>query len=143
SEFTFHPVANIFPMMTDEEFEALKADIQQQGLLEPIWLHDGKIIDGRNRYRACCKLGIEPVTRDWNGEGGSLVTFVCSLNLNRRHLSSSQKAIIAAEIEPLLAEEAKRRMSQGGGDKRSAQARSSGAQKIEKPMRAAQQAAEI
>jgi len=102
----FHEVANIFPMMQGEEFNALKADIAANGLREPIWLHpDGRIIDGRNRYRACCELGIEPEYHTWNGSG-SLVSFVVSLNLHRRHLTSGQKAVIALDILPMLESEA-------------------------------------
>jgi len=105
----FHEVANIFPMMQGEEFDALKADIAANGLREAIWLHpDGRIIDGRNRYLACCDLGIEPEYRTWNG-CGSLVAFVVSLNLHRRHLTSGQQAMIAAEVLPMLEVEAKER----------------------------------
>jgi len=102
--FEFHPVANIFPMMEGDEYAALKADILENGLLEPIWVHDAKIIDGRNRYRACVETGVEPVFRQWDGRG-SLVTFVVSLNLKRRHLTSSQKAMVATDIEKAIAEE--------------------------------------
>ena len=111
----FHGLANIFPLMRDEEFAALKDDIRQHGQREPIWTHDGKIIDGRNRYRACSELGIEPLTRVWNRDG-SLVSFILSINLHRRHLSSSQKAVIALDVEKHLATEAKERQRQGGGD---------------------------
>jgi N6-adenosine-specific RNA methylase IME4 len=84
--------------MTDEEFEELKADIAANGLREPIWLHpDGRIIDGRHRYRACCELGLEPPFRTWDGQG-SLVGLVVSLNLHRRHLSESQRAMVAAKL---------------------------------------------
>jgi len=94
----FHEVANIFPLMQGAEFETLKADIASNGLLEAIWLHsDGRIIDGRNRYRACLEVGVEPVYRTWNGTG-SLVSFVVSLNLHRRHLTESQRAMIAARL---------------------------------------------
>lgn len=97
----FHEVANIFPMMQGEEFDALKADIAANGLREAIWLHpDGRIIDGRNRYLACEALGIEPQYRTWNG-AGSLVAFVVSLNLHRRHLTESQRAMIAAKLATL------------------------------------------
>jgi len=105
----FHEVANIFPLMQGEEFEALKADIAANGLREPIWLHpDGRIIDGRNRYRACCELGIEPEYHTWNGSG-SLVSFVVSLNLHRRHLAPIQRAAIAVDILPMLEDEAHER----------------------------------
>jgi len=104
----FHEVCNVFPMMSDEEYRQLVLDIKANGLREAIWVHQGKIIDGRNRYRACMELGIEPRYREWDGQG-SLVQFVVSLNLHRRHLTSSQKAVIALEIEKYLAKEAAER----------------------------------
>jgi len=102
----FHEVANIFPMMNDDEYNALVVDIKAHGQLEPVWLYQGKIIDGRNRYKACVEAGIEPQFREWSGHG-SLIAFVVSLNLQRRHLTSSQKAMVAVEIEKHLAEENK------------------------------------
>ena len=94
----YHPIANVFPLLQGEEFEQLKADIAANGLLEAIWLHpDGRIIDGRNRHRACIETNTEPRFRAWDGQG-SLVSFVVSLNLHRRHLNESQRAMIAAKI---------------------------------------------
>jgi len=52
-EYEFHPIANIFPLMTDEEFEAFKEDIKTKTQQEPIILYQGKVLDGRNRYKAC------------------------------------------------------------------------------------------
>lgn len=99
SERQYHEVANIFPLMQGEEYEGLKADIKANGLLEPVWLHPEShtIIDGRNRHRACVDLGIAPKFRYWDGKG-SLVSFVVSLNLKRRHLNESQRAMVAAKI---------------------------------------------
>ncbi|MGH2480624.1 MAG: ParB N-terminal domain-containing protein, partial [Ktedonobacteraceae bacterium] len=97
------------------EFTLLVADIQQRGLLEPLWTYQGKIIDGVHRYRACQQLGIEPVYREWDG-AGSLLSFVVSRNLHRRHLSSTQRALVALAIEKHLAVEAKRHMALGGGN---------------------------
>ncbi len=47
-----HPAANLFPMMNDDEYAALVADIHQHGQRDPIWTLDGQIIDGRNRWSA-------------------------------------------------------------------------------------------
>lgn len=108
-----HPVAGLFPMLDAAELDGLACDIAANGLRDPIWLHEGKIVDGRNRYAACRLVGVEPRFREWDG-CGSLVGFVVSLNLHRRHLSSSQRAMVATDIEPLLAAEAKERMARGG-----------------------------
>lgn len=109
----FHPVADIFPMMTSDEFAALKADIADSKQREPIWLHpDGSILDGRNRYLACRDIGLKPITETYTGplDKASLVQFVVSLNLKRRHLDSGQRAFVAVEIEKVLAQAAKERM---------------------------------
>jgi hypothetical protein len=110
SKMEFHEISNIFPLMDTEEFEGLKSDIEKHGLLEPVWTYDGKIIDGRNRYLACFQLGIKPKFKKWaNNNGSSLVDFVISLNLKRRHLNSSQKALVAVDALPFFEKEASKR----------------------------------
>ena len=96
----FHQCANVFPLMSEQEFGLLCNDIGQNGLLERIWIYDEKIIDGRNRYKACLAVGVEPEFREWQGNG-SLVAFIVSLNLHRRHLSESQRGLIAARLANL------------------------------------------
>ena len=66
----FHPVANIFPMMSKSEFQELKDDILQNGLIEPIWTYQDKIIDGRNRYTACIEIGVKPRFKKWKNNNG-------------------------------------------------------------------------
>ena len=106
---TVHPVAAIFPEMFGAPFAELVADIQQNGLREPVLLHpDGSIIDGRNRYRACREAGIEPTFRTWDGQG-SLIALVLSLNLHRRQLNESQRAMVGARVAPLFEDDAKQR----------------------------------
>jgi len=104
----FHETATIFPMMDEGEYQALKSDIAEHGLRESIWTWEGKIIDGRNRWKVCQELGIEPRTRPWSGDG-SLVAFIVSMNLHRRHLMASQRAMVAVDMLPALEAEAKKR----------------------------------
>src|SRR6516164_7782662 len=59
-EYKFHPLADLVPPMSGEEYEALVADIKKNGLLGVIVLHEGMILDGRHRYRACLEAGVEP-----------------------------------------------------------------------------------
>ena len=101
ANLAFHPVANIFPLMEGKPFEDICDSIQQNGLLEPIWLYQMQIIDGRNRYRACIETGTAPRFRTYEGDEGDLVAFVVALNLHRRHLSESQRAMVAEKIANL------------------------------------------
>jgi ParB-like chromosome segregation protein Spo0J len=94
--------------MSEEEFRALVADIKEQGQLEAIWTYRGEVIDGAHRLAACKELGIEPRVREWTGKG-SLTAFVISLNVRRRQLTPSQKAMVAAEALPMFEAEAKER----------------------------------
>lgn len=114
----FHPAANLFPMMDAEAFAALKQDISQRGQRDPIVFLDGKVLDGRNRLKACQELGIEPDECEIE-ECDSPIAYVLSANLHRRHLTSSQRAAIAAEALPMLEAEAKerQRLSKGQGIK--------------------------
>jgi hypothetical protein len=94
-----HPLANLFPLLEGPEFDELVADIKEHGLLEPIVTHDGKILDGRNRYRACLASGARPWFKPFDGTDP--LVFVVSLNLKRRHLNESQRAMVAAKLATL------------------------------------------
>ena len=100
----FHQFADLFPMMQADEFSSLVENIKQHGLREKVWLFQGKILDGRNRYKACLQSGITPEFRQFTGDENQALQAVISWNLERRHLSSSQKAAIGVELEDLLAE---------------------------------------
>jgi phage N-6-adenine-methyltransferase len=97
--FAIHPVAEIFPRMSGDEFVSLKTDIKERGLLEPIWLYEGKVLDGRHRYYACQETGVEPQFREY--EGDDPVGFVVSLNLKRRHLNEGQRGMVANNLANL------------------------------------------
>lgn len=99
-EYEFHPYAAVVPMLAQPELNALAADIQGNGLREDIVLLDGKVLDGRNRYKACRIAGVTPRFRDFNGEGDP-IAFIVSKNLCRRQLTASQKALAVAKIADL------------------------------------------
>lgn len=94
--YQIHPIAQIFPRMPGEEFVALKKDIRENGLIEPIWIYEGMVLDGRHRYYACQETGSDLKVREY--EGDDPAGFTISLNLKRRHLNSGQRAMIAAEL---------------------------------------------
>jgi len=110
-----HDAANIVPAMTEAEFKELKADIEKHGQRDPIIILDGKILDGRNRYRACCELGIKPDTVKFDDHlvGGDPIAYVISTNVHRRHLTPSQLSMMAITVEELYAKQAKERMYSG------------------------------
>lgn len=118
----FHDIANVWPLMDDDKLDELVADIRSNGLINPIWTFDGKILDGRNRYRACLIANVKPVFKEYTGNEPT--AFAVSLNDKRRHMNKGALAAVAAELEPLFAADAKRRQRDSGGDKKSAIARS-------------------
>lgn len=112
SAITVHPAAELFPMMDDESFAELVNDIRERGQHEPIVFWRGSLIDGRNRLKACQQLGIEPDTCEVSDDVDPL-WWVVSANLHRRHLTQSQKAMIAAKLLPMHEQDAKLRMTAG------------------------------
>lgn len=108
----FHPAASLFPMLPDAELSALADSIKAHGLLEPIKVHDGKIIDGRNRMTACTLAGVQPQFKP-AFVTGSAADYVFAVNDKRRHLTEGARQIAAGRYKELAAEEAKQRMTAG------------------------------
>ena len=100
NELGFHPFAEIFPLAEGDELEALVASIRNGGVREPITLYEGKILDGRNRYRAARTTNIsvpQIPSREFDpNKHGDPVRFVWDENLNRRHLNETQRGFAAA-----------------------------------------------
>jgi len=99
TDYDLHDLCKLFPLMPEDQFSSLIDSIRDHGLLTPIMLHEGKILDGRHRYKACINLGIEPSFEEY--EGDDALGYVIALNLSRRHLDESQRAMIANRISNL------------------------------------------
>jgi hypothetical protein len=114
----FHPACLLFPRLPKDELKSLAADIKLKGLLHGVVRYQGRVLDGRNRLTACKMAKVKPWFVEWDGNG-SPTEWIISENLIRRHLSASQKAVVALDLLPLLEEEAKerQRLSQGRGKK--------------------------
>lgn len=107
SAMEFHEYANLFPLIEGEQFDALALSVKNDGLHEPIWLYEGKILDGRNRYLACLSQEIKPEFQQYTGSDP--LGFVVLKNIYRRDLTPSQRACIAVDILPFYEEQAKER----------------------------------
>ncbi len=94
-----HPLCAVFPRISGIELDQLKKDIKDNGLMAPIILHEGMILDGGNRYQACLDVGVAPRFEPFNGKDA--LAFVISANLHRRHLTESQRSMIASDIAKL------------------------------------------
>ena len=89
------------PPLSDDEFEALKDSIAEQGQINPILrsIETGQIVDGHTRLRICRQLGIVPTIVDVHCDAEQLRSLGLVLNLARRHLSaSSRRGIVKAEL---------------------------------------------
>ena len=93
-----HPAANLFPMLPDSELRALADDIKANGLQQPVVMFGAHLLDGRNRWRACELAGVDVKLRDWQGTQEQALRYVISLNLRRRHLDESQRAMVADRV---------------------------------------------
>jgi len=91
-------IVELLPMMSEEEYGMLKADIKENGIKEPLVVFNKEVVDGRHRYLAAKELKIKdvPVKEIEEPEEG-LETYVLSLNLSRRHLNAGQRVLVYLE----------------------------------------------
>ena len=111
---TLHPACKLFPLLGENELQELADDIKENGLQNAIVLHDGKVLDGQNRLAACKLAGVEPRFVEWKGAGSPL-NWAVSQNIMRRHLTASQRAVVALDLLPMLEKEAKERQKRSTG----------------------------
>lgn len=98
-----HPIAMAFPEVDSETLTEISQGMKRRGFdpRHPIILFDGKILDGRNRHRICITLGIEPAVEEFKGTTAEAIDFALQENTRRRHLTTSQRGLVAAELKRL------------------------------------------
>jgi ParB-like chromosome segregation protein Spo0J len=97
----WHEFASLFPMMDGKALADLTEDIRAHGVREPVVFFEGKVLDGRNRYMAARGLGLEYPRAEFEGDRDAALAFVISTNLHRRHLTDSQRAMVANRMAQL------------------------------------------
>jgi ParB-like chromosome segregation protein Spo0J len=106
-----HPICLLIPSADEYELQDLTDDIRAHGLIDPIVLFEGMILDGRNRAAACERAGVAPRYVQFGGDREDALILVVSHNLKRRHLTKQAvaDALVAAEdfnLHYTLAEQA-------------------------------------
>lgn len=101
SAYDVHPVADLFPMLADDELQELAEDIEQRGLLQPIVLDaEGRVLDGRNRLAACQLVGVEPTFETYSGDDPEGYAF--TVNVARRHLRAGARYLLTEKARRLV-----------------------------------------
>jgi len=104
-----HPAAELFPMIPagSEDFNSLVESIATEGLRDPIVMHDGVLVDGRNRLAACKAANVDPRFVQWRdvASGDDLTGWIFAKNYHRRHLSPDQKVAVHAAFNRYELEE--------------------------------------
>jgi ParB-like chromosome segregation protein Spo0J len=92
-----HPLSAAFPPMTPEEYQSLRDSIDSHGVLNPITIYEGMVIDGWHRYQAAMELGMDCPEAELD-ESLDPKDFVLAQNKNRRHITMSQLAMATAAV---------------------------------------------
>ena len=94
--YRVHPAA-VFPIMSGREFDEMVEDVRVNGRANRSWCAATRLVDGRNRGRACAAVGVVPEVRQLE-RGTDVASWVMSVNVHRRHLDASQRALLASRL---------------------------------------------
>ena len=99
-EYPISYLAYLFPDLTDAQFERLVKSIQANGLRVPITVWRGEIIDGRHRYAACPRAGVQP-RFEYLDDDENPVQFVLDKNGEVRVLDTSGRAVVGYKLSSM------------------------------------------
>lgn len=96
--FERHPYSAIWGDLADADKEALRNDIEKNGLHHPdVFIYEDKVLDGWHRLQACIALGrlLDVKVKLFDGSEAEALDFTVSENLTRRQLSKGQLTALA------------------------------------------------
>lgn len=105
-----HELGKLFPMISDKEIDEIAESIKEGGLIYPIVLYEGQILDGKIRYEACRRAGVKPRFKSFESIqnkdfSGSALEFIMAKNYYRQSLTPEEKAAFEKALAPMLAKE--------------------------------------
>lgn len=126
---------SLIPPLSEDEYRLLEKSILAEGVREPLITWNGTIIDGHNRYAICDEHGIKfkTVEREFASRDAAKI-WIIENQFGRRNLSAYDRSVLALQLEPLYAAEAKRRQVKSGGDRKSQTYQESVSQKSDEPI---------
>jgi len=103
SRYRVHPAGPCSRSCPAASFDELVEDVHVNGLREPVVVSGDELIDGRNPVRACAAAGVVPEVP--RAGAGPTWRRGCRVNVHRRHLDASQRALQARRLSALSDEE--------------------------------------
>ncbi len=90
----------MLPPLTEDEYRALKADIEEHGIVYPIVIdEEDKVLDGVHRLRIATELGIDlPVARQEGLSDDHKLHLAMGLNMRRRHLDIERRRALVLSL---------------------------------------------
>ena len=99
--YPIHPYAEAFPPLNEQDWNELLESVRKHGVLVPIVITpDGVLIDGVHRQKAAIETGQVAPAR-YCAPDADVIKEVISYNLARRHMNTSQRAVVADKLSAL------------------------------------------
>ena len=102
---------SLLPQLSDAERAELEKQIKKDGVLNPIIVWKGTIVDGHNRFMICKLNGITdfPIREMDFKDREEVIEWILRHQLGRRNLTDFQRTRIALRYEEVIAKKAKER----------------------------------
>lgn len=95
TELGIHEFARLIPVIVAGDLDRLIEDVEKNGILEPLTLYQGRVLDGRNRLAVASVLDTPVQVEEFEGDDAAAKSYVWSTNAARRHLSVPQILLAA------------------------------------------------